>query len=192
VRGWPRGHPLPLEPYRRLSPHTARAASKPCVSRTDPCGLHDTGLQPSHLVPTLVPVDLVPVLDRAGGCTHGQAHVHLRFPPREGSAGVLVTRDLLEVCPLSRRGDMTTPIRSIIERLWLVPAILCPAHQQPTLRCGLPPGRRNTGFTVLRSRNMDDLAPAFTPAIVGVRVPRFKSEATDCVPFGLTLISIFG
>jgi hypothetical protein len=39
---------------------------------------------------------------------------------------------------------------------------------------------------------MDDLAPAFTPAVANVRVPRFKSEATDCGPFGLSLISIFG
>ncbi|OQC73322.1 MAG: hypothetical protein BWX44_01534 [Spirochaetes bacterium ADurb.Bin001] len=139
---------------------------------TFPCGLHDTGLQPSDLVSTLVPVDLLPVLGRAGGCTRGRVHVHLRFPPREGSACVLVTRNLLEVCPLSRRGDLTAPIRSITERLSLGPAILCPALQQPVLRCGLPPGRRSSGFTVFRSRNMDDLAPAFTPAILGVRVPR--------------------
>ena len=137
-----------------------------------PCGLHDTGMQPSNL-------------RQAGGCTHGQVHVHLRFPPREGSACVLVTRDLLEVCPLSRRGDVTTPIRSITERLWLAPAILCPAPQRTTLRYGLPPGRRSSGFTVFRSRNMDHLAPAFTPAILGVRVPRFKSEAAELRTFWL-------
>jgi hypothetical protein len=45
---------------------------------------------------------------------------------------------------------------------------------------------------VFRPRNLDDLAPAFTPAIFSVRVLRFKSGATDCVPFGLSLISIFG
>jgi len=30
---------------------------------------------------------------------------------------------------------------------------------------------------------MDDLAPAFTPAILGVRVPRFKSEAAELRTF---------
>ena len=137
-----------------------------------PGGLYDTGLQPSDLVLTSGPTNLVPMLDWAGGCTHGRVHVHLRFPPREGSACALVTRDLLEVCPLSRQGAIAAPIHSITKWLWLVPAILCPALRQPTLRCDLPPGRRNIGLTVFRSRNVDDLAPAFTPAIVGVRVPR--------------------
>src|SRR6266536_3119094 len=55
-----------------------------------------------------------------------------------------------------------------------------------------PPMGRGVGFTMFRLSNTNDLAPAFTPAAVDVRVPRFKSEAADCVPFGLSLISIFG
>lgn len=74
----------------------------------------------------------------------------------------------------------------------LAPAILCPPSPQSALRPNLPSKRRNAGFTVFRSSNMNDLAPAFTPAASNVRVPRFKSEATDCVPFGSSPISIFG
>jgi hypothetical protein len=123
-----------------------------------PRGLYDTSLQPFYLASTLVPVDLFPMFYRAGGCTHGQVHVHLRFPPWEGSACALATCDLPEVCPLSRQGDNTAPIHSITEWHWLVPAILCPAPQQPSLRHGLPPAKQSTGFTVFRSCNMDDLA----------------------------------
>jgi len=36
VRGWPCGHPLPLEPYGRFSPHTARAVTKPRSRGTGP------------------------------------------------------------------------------------------------------------------------------------------------------------
>jgi hypothetical protein len=46
-----------------------------------PCGLHDTGLQPFDPPTALVPVNLVPVLWLAGGCTRGLLRVHLRFPP---------------------------------------------------------------------------------------------------------------
>jgi len=51
---------------------------------------------------------------------------------------------------------------------------------------------QNVGFTMFRLSNTNDLAPAFTPAALCVRVPRLKSVATDCLPFGLSLISIFG
>jgi hypothetical protein len=51
---------------------------------------------------------------------------------------------------------------------------------------------RNVGFTMFRLGNMNDLALTFTPAVMNVSVPRFKSEAADCLPFGLSLISIFG
>jgi hypothetical protein len=45
---------------------------------------------------------------------------------------------------------------------------------------------------MFRLGNTNDLAPAFTPAAMSVRVPRFDSEATGCLPFGLSLVSIFG
>jgi hypothetical protein len=51
---------------------------------------------------------------------------------------------------------------------------------------------RDVGFITFRLSNTNDLAPAFTPAAMNVRVPRFKSEATGCLPFGLSLVSIFG
>ena len=51
---------------------------------------------------------------------------------------------------------------------------------------------QSVGFTMFRLSNTNDLAPAFTPAAVRVRVPRLKSVATDCLPFGLSLISTFG
>jgi len=51
---------------------------------------------------------------------------------------------------------------------------------------------QSVGFTMFRLSNTNDLAPAFTPAVLRVRVPRFKSVATDCLPFGLSLVSIFG
>jgi hypothetical protein len=114
------------------------------------------------------------------------------FSSLEGSTCFLVSHDLLEVCPLSRWSNVSTPIRSITERLWLAPAILCPPFQQSILRYDLPPKGRNIGFTVFRSGNINDLAPAFTSAAWLVRVPRFKSEATGCLPFGSSLISIFG
>jgi hypothetical protein len=43
---------------------------------------------------------------------------------REGSARFLVINDQLEVCLLSQRSDVATPIRSITERHSLSPASL--------------------------------------------------------------------
>jgi hypothetical protein len=56
----------------------ATAGLSPC--RDDLlCCLDDTRLQSPDLMLTLSPVDLFPLRSRAGGCTHGLLHIHLRF-----------------------------------------------------------------------------------------------------------------
>ena len=70
---------------------------------------------------------------------------------------------MLEVCLLSQRSDVATPIRSVTERLSLSPAssTRCPI----SVPCGnaCPEGRDN-GLTLFRLNDTNDLVPAYTPA----------------------------
>jgi hypothetical protein len=70
---------------------------------------------------------------------------------------------MLEVCLLSQRSDLATPIRSVTERLSLSPAssTRCPI----SVPCGnaCPEGRDN-GLTLFRLNDTNDVVPAYTPA----------------------------
>jgi hypothetical protein len=51
---------------------------------------------------------------------------------------------------------------------------------------------RIVGFTVFRSSNMKELVPVSSPAVLNVRVPQAKHEATDCFAFWRKPVSVFG
>ena len=80
---------------------------------------------------------------------------------------------MLEVGPLARWSDVATPIRPITGRRWLSPAFRCPASRERSLAVGLPPKRRDVGFTMFRSNSGDDLAPAYYTGSRLIRVPAY-------------------
>jgi len=54
------------------------------------------------------------------------------------------------------------------------------------------PMRRDVGFTVFRSSNMDELAPVSMPAVVVSVCPKSLMGAADCIAFWREPVSIFG
>ena len=105
------------------------------------------------------------------------------FSSREDSVSSLVNHDQLEVCLLSQRSDVATPIRSITERHSLFPASF--TRYPNSVPCGstCPEGRDN-GLTLFHLNDTNDLAPTSTPtAFVSVySIP--TGGAAGCVPFG--------
>ena len=104
--------------------------------------------------------------------------MHTRLAPRsfaisscEDSNHFLVSHDQLEVSPLSR-GILIS---------------ICPITGQPSLapvsfaRCPMggpcgplsSPQEESNEFTMFRLSNTNEVVPAFTPAVIDVRVPRF-------------------
>jgi hypothetical protein len=90
---------------------------------------------------------------------------------------------VLEVCLLSQRSDVSTPVHSITERHSLFPAssTRCPI----SVPCGnaCPEGRSN-GLTLFRLNDTIDLVPASYTGSLYVRVPQDRGGATGCTPFG--------
>lgn len=54
------------------------------------------------------------------------------------------------------------------------------------------PPRRDVGFTMLDCDDMNDLAPAFTPTVLIIRVFHDLGGTSDCEPFWFEPVSIFG
>src|SRR5437867_6266811 len=83
-----------------------------------------------------------------------------------GSARFLVTNDPLEVSPFARRDDVAVPIRPITERHWLFPA--SSARHLNSAPCGdtCLTARRDAGFILSHSNDMNDLVPVSMPAAV--------------------------
>ena len=108
------------------------------------------------------------------------------FSSFEGSTGSLVTNDLLEVGPLARRSDVATPIRPITGRHWLSPASFARHPVSASLRRPASQ-RRDVGFTMFRSSDMDELAPASTPAVVMSVCSKLEVEQPTACRFGWSL-----
>ncbi|AXC13872.1 hypothetical protein ACPOL_4600 [Acidisarcina polymorpha] len=81
----------------------------------------------------------------------------------EDSVSSFVNHDRLEVCLLSQRSDIATPIRAVTERHSLSPA--------SSTRCSISlpygnacPEGRSIGLTLFRLNDTNDVVPACTPA----------------------------
>jgi len=53
-------------------------------------------------------------------------------------------------------------------------------------------GRQDVGFAMFGCDDTDDLAPAYTPAVVLFVCPSCTAGQPDCVPFWLEPVSAFG
>ena len=99
-----------------------------------------------------------------------------------GSASFLVTHDRLEVCPFARRDPDAVPIRSITNGLCF---LQLPLSITSTAHLAMTPAstpRRDVGFTVFRSSNMDGLAPVSMPAAILSVCPHSQREQpTACL-----------
>ena len=123
--------------------------------------LDDTRLQSSDIASTLGPVNLVPGVRFAGGCTRGLLCVHLPFPP------VKVLRVLSSRMTnwKSARLHGRTMLQSLSAPLQSGLGFLqspLPAIPSAFLADALAPKPgRNVGFAMLSSSDTNELAPAF-------------------------------
>ena len=142
----------------------------------------------SDLTFTLRPVCLFPSVRLAGGGTHGRIHVHLRFPPMKVLPAVSSRTTGWKSARL-HGGVMFQPLSVPLSNGLRLLQLPLPAISTAHLAMSpASPTRRNVGFTMFDCHDMDDLAPAFTPAAVVVRVLQSYGWSTlAALPFGLSL-----
>jgi hypothetical protein len=101
----------------------------------------------------------------------------------EDSVSSFVNHDPLEVCLLSQRSDVATPIRSITERRSLSPASFTRCLNSVPRGDACPQGA-SIGLTLFRLNDTNDVVPACTPAAYLSVCSQCRMGATGCVPFG--------
>ena len=131
---------------------------------TRPCCLDDACLQPAGLTFTLSPVQLFPCFRRAGGCTHGRIHVHLLFPPAQVLPAISSRTTRWKSARL--RGGVMLQLLSVPLSNG-ISFFQHPLPAKPSAFLADAPAstrRRPVGFMMFGCDDMDELAPASTPA----------------------------
>jgi hypothetical protein len=131
------------------------------------------GIEPSYAAweAAVLPLNYTRPVPKGIGRTAPEGTAHRPYRGRSAQTYLAIGYHV-EVCPLSRRGDLFIPYPVHYRPAFACSTILCPLWHRTTLRSSLSavPARRHIGFALFRTKSASREGSAFSPVIVHQRI----------------------